>query len=65
MSLQPIKFTVTCKIDEDPSKNEDTRVLSTFLPLYVCGDFSIHSRAVNSAVPGGILLDYNDSNVAS
>ena len=31
-----------------PSKNEGTRVVTTFLPLQVYGDFSRHSRAVNS-----------------
>ena len=45
---------VTCNNDEDPSKNECTRVLTTFLLLYVYGDVSRRSRAANSAVPGWI-----------
>ena len=45
---------VICKIEEDPSKNEDNRG-TTFLPLYVYGDFSRRSRAANSYVPGWIL----------
>ena len=36
---------VICKNEEDPSKNEDTRVVTTFLPVYVYGDFSRRSRA--------------------
>ena len=31
---------VTYKNDEDPFKNESTRVLTTFLPLKVYGEFS-------------------------
>ena len=30
---------VICKNEEDPSKNEGSRVVTTFLPLYVYGDF--------------------------
>ena len=30
---------VICKNEEDPSKNEGTRVVTTFLPLEVYGDF--------------------------
>ena len=30
---------VICKNDEDPFKNVSTRVLTTFLPLKVYGDF--------------------------
>ena len=37
---------VTCKNEEDPSKIEGTRVVTTFLPVY--GDFSRRSRAANS-----------------
>ena len=33
-------FLVTCKNEEDSSKNEGTRVVTRFLPLFVCGDFS-------------------------
>ena len=39
---------VACKNEEDPSKNEGTRVVTTFLPLQVYEDFSRHSRAANS-----------------
>ena len=39
---------VTCKNGEDPSKNEGTRVVKTFLPFQVYGDFSRCSRAANS-----------------
>ena len=31
---------VTSKNDEDPFKNESTRVLTTFLPLQIYGDVS-------------------------
>ena len=31
---------VTCKNKEDSSKNEGTRAVTTFLPLYVYGNFS-------------------------
>ena len=30
---------VTCKNEEDPSKNDCTRVVTIFLPLLVYGDF--------------------------
>ena len=39
---------VICKNEEDPSKNEGTRVVTTFLPLQVYGDFSRRSMAANS-----------------
>ena len=39
---------VICKNEEDPSKNEGTRVVTTFLPLKDYGDFSRRSRAANS-----------------
>ena len=39
---------VTCKNEEDPSKNEGTRVVTTFLPVF--GDFSRRSRTANSTV---------------
>ena len=45
-----INVLVTCKNKEDPSKNEGIRVVTTFLPLQVYGDFSRRSRAANSAV---------------
>ena len=39
---------IVCKNEEDPYEIESTRVVTTFLPLYVYGDFSKHSRAGNS-----------------
>ena len=39
---------IVCKNEEDPFKIESTRVVTTFLPLYVYGDFSKRSRAGNS-----------------
>ena len=47
---------VTCKNEEDPSKNEGTRVVTTFLPVY--GDFSRRSRAANSTVKGLIWPNF-------
>ena len=41
-------YLVTCKNEEDPLENEGTRVVTTFLPLYVYGDVSKRSRAANS-----------------
>ena len=49
---------VTCKNEEDPSKNQGTRVVTTFLPLYVYGDFPRLLRAANSEVPGQILPNF-------
>ena len=43
-----------CNNREDPIKNEGARVLTTFLALYVNGDFSRRSRAANSAICGRI-----------
>ena len=48
----------TCKNDEDPSKNESTRVLTTLLPLKVYGEFFRRSRAANSIDPCWILLNF-------
>ena len=45
---------VPCKNEDDPIKNEGTQVFTTFLPLYVYGEFFRRSRAANSAVPGPI-----------
>ena len=46
-------------MSEDPSKkNGGTIVLTTFLPLQVFGDFSRRPKAVNSADPGWILLNF-------
>ena len=39
---------ILCKNEEDPFKIENTRVVTTFLPLQVHGDFSKLSRAGNS-----------------
>ena len=47
----------TCKNDEDPSKNESTRLLTTFLS-YVYGDFFRHSMAANSVNPGQVLPNF-------
>ena len=49
---------VTSKNGEEPSKNEGTRVVITFLPFKVYGDFSRRSRAAYSSVPGRILQNY-------
>ena len=49
---------VACKNEEGPFKNEDTRVVTTFLPLYVYGDFSRRPRASNSSVTGRILSNF-------
>ena len=49
---------MVCKNEEDPVKIESTRVVITFLPLYVYGDFSKLSRAGKSKVPGWILLNF-------
>ena len=49
---------VICKNEEDPIINEGARVLTTFLPLYVYGDFFRRSRAVNSAVLGPIWPNF-------
>ena len=49
---------VSCKNEKSPIKNEDTRVVSTFLPLKVYGDFFRHSRTVNSAVHGRIWQNF-------
>ena len=46
---------VICKNEENPSKNEGTKVVTTFFPLYVYGDFSRLSRVANSLVPCRIL----------
>ena len=48
----------TCKNEEDPIKNEGTRVFTRFLPLKVYGDFSRCSRAANSAVHGPIWSNF-------
>ena len=46
---------LTCKNEDGPIKNEGARVATTFLPLYVYGDFSRLSRAGNSAIRDRIL----------
>ena len=45
---------VTCKNEEHPIKNEDTRVLTRFSPLFVYGNIFKRSWAANSAVHGRI-----------
>ena len=49
---------VTCKNEEDPIKNEGTRVFPRFLSLLVYGDFSRRPRAANSAVHGPIWSNF-------
>ena len=49
---------VTCKNEEDPIKNEGTRVLTRFSPLQVYGIFFRRSRAANSAVLGRIWMKF-------
>ena len=49
---------VTCKNDEDPFKNESTRVLTTLLPLLVYWDFLRRSRKANSLDPAPILPNF-------
>ena len=41
---------ITSKNEEDPTGNKGARVLTTFSPLSVYGDFSRCSRAANSAI---------------
>ena len=48
----------TCKNKEVLFKIEGARVITTFLPLEVYGNFPRHSRAANSAVPGPILRNF-------
>ena len=47
---------VTCKNEEDPSKNEGTRVVTTFLPVYE--DVSRRTRAANSTVQGLVCPNF-------
>ena len=49
---------VTCKNEEDSSKNEGTRVITAFLPFWVYGDFFKRSGAANSSVPGRIFSNF-------
>ena len=49
---------VTCKNEDDSIKNEGIRVVTTFFPLYVYGDFSRRSRAATSAVLGPIWPNF-------
>ena len=49
---------VNCKNEEDPMKNEFVGVATTFLPLKVYGNFSIRSRAANSAAFGPICPQF-------
>ena len=50
---------VICKNEEDTLENEDTRVVTTFLPLLVYGDFSRRSRAANSTDQGLIWPNFD------
>ena len=43
---------VSCRNEEDQIQTEGTRVLSSFLPLLIYGDFFRRSRAANYAVQG-------------
>ena len=57
--IQPFMHVLdTCKNEEDPIKNESASVFTRFLPLYVYGDFSRHSRAANTAVLGPIWPNF-------
>ena len=47
-----------CKNKEDPLKIESTRVVTTFLPLLVYGDFSRCSKAANLEVLRRILQKF-------
>ena len=49
---------VTCKNEEDPSKNDCTKVVTIFLPLLVNGDFTRRSRAANSTIQGLIWPNF-------
>ena len=41
---------ITCRNEEDSIKKEGARMTTTYLRLYVYGDFSRRSKAANSAV---------------
>ena len=45
---------ITCKYEKDPIKNSRENVMTSFLPLYVYGNFFRRSRAANSLVGGQI-----------
>ena len=49
---------VTCKNEEDPSKNDGTRLVTIFLHYKSMGIFIRRSRAANSQVPGLILQNF-------
>ena len=49
---------VTYKNEKDPFKIESTREVTTFLPLYVYGDFFRRSRAVTHKSPDRILPNF-------
>ena len=44
--------------EEDPFEKEGTKVIATFLTLYVYGDFSRRSRTANFTVPCRILPNF-------
>ena len=50
--IQAYSVLLICKNEYDLLKNESTRVVTTFLPLQVYGDFLRSSRAANSLVQG-------------
>ena len=49
---------VTSNNEEDPIKTKGARVIKTFFPLLVYGNFIRRSRAANSAVRGLIGLNF-------
>ena len=49
---------VNCKNEEDSPKSEGTRVVTTFFPIKVNGDFSRRSRAANFPVQGPIWPNF-------
>ena len=49
---------VTCKNEEDPFKNEGTRVVTTFPLLYVYRGLSRRSKAANSTVRSPIYSQF-------
>ena len=53
-----IEHLITCKHKDDPSKNEGTRVVTTFIPLWVYGKCSWRSRSANSAAGGLIWQNF-------
>ena len=52
---------VSCKNEEDLIKNEGARVFTTFLPLYVYGEYFRRSMTANFAVHGSIRPNFKHS----